>query len=125
MSEKNIQSIIESIEGLSVVDALNLVKMCEEKWGVSAAAPVAAAAGPAEAAVEKTEWEVLLTGAGDKKIDVMKQVRTITNKELLPAKEFVEKSSDATPGSLGLFPKEKAEEIAAALKAVGASVKIA
>lgn len=122
---KTIEEIIGDIELLSIVDALKLVKACEEKWGVSAAAPVAAAAAPAEAVAEKTEFEVLLTGAGEKKIDVMKQVRTITQKDLSSAKEFVEKASEATPSSLGTFAKDQAEKIAADLKAVGASVKIA
>jgi len=120
----NIDEIITAIEALSVIDALKLVKTCEEKWGVSAAAPVAAAA-PVEAVAEKTEFEVLLVGAGDKKIDVMKQVRAITQKDLSSAKEFVEKASEATPSSFGTFSKEQADKIAADLKAVGALVKIA
>lgn len=123
-TKKNVLDIIKELEGLTVVEALDLVKQCEEKWGVSAAAPVAAAAGPVVAAAEKTDFEVLLVGAGDKKIDVMKQVRAITQKDLSSAKEFVEKASDATPSSLGSFPKDQADKIAAELKAVGASVKI-
>lgn len=125
MTDKNILDIIEKLEKLSVLDALTLVKQCEEKWGVSAAAPVAVAAGPVAAAAEKTEFEVLLVGAGDKKIDVMKQVRAITQKDLSAAKEFVEKASEATPSSLGAFPKDQADKIAAELKAVGAIVKVA
>jgi len=125
MTDKNILDIIEKLEKLSVLDALTLVKQCEEKWGVSAAAPVAVAAGPVAAAAEKTEFEVLLVGAGDKKIDVMKQVRAITQKDLSAAKEFVEKASEATPSSLGSFPKDQADKMAAELKAVGAIVKIA
>ncbi len=125
MTDKNILDIIEKLEKLSVLDALALVKQCEEKWGVSAAAPVAVAQGPAVEAVEKTEFEVLLVGAGEKKIDVMKQVRAITQKDLSSAKEFVEKASEATPSSLGSFPKDQADKIAAELKAVGAAVKVA
>lgn len=124
MAEKNIAKLIEELENLSVLDALNLVKQCEEKWGVSAAAPVAAVASVANAPVEKTEFEVLLIGAGEKKIDVMKQVRTITQKDLSAAKEFVEKASEATPSSFGSFSKEQADKIAADLKAVGANIKI-
>lgn len=125
MSEKNLEKLIEQLENLSVLDALNLVKQCEEKWGVSAAAPVAVA-GPAAAAVEeKTDFEVLLVSAGDKKIDVMKQVRAITQKDLASAKKFVEDASEATPSSLGTFPKAEADKIAAELKAVGANVKVA
>lgn len=120
-----IEKIIADLEGLSIVEALSLVKNCEEKWGVSAAAPVAVASeGAAEKKEEKTEFEVLLIGAGDKKIDVMKQVRTVTQKDLSSAKEFVEKASEATPSSLGAFAKDQADKIAADLKAVGALVKI-
>jgi large subunit ribosomal protein L7/L12 len=125
MSDK-ITKIVEALEGLSIVDALNLVKHCEEKWGVSAAAPVAMAANDAgsEKKEEKTEFEVLLVGAGDKKIDVMKLVRTITQKDLSSAKEFVEKASEANPSSLGSFPKEQADKLAADLKAVGALAQV-
>lgn len=124
MENKNVLGIIEQLEKLSVLEALDLVKQCEEKWGVSAAAPVAAAGPAVAAAVEKTEFEVLLTGAGEKKIDVMKQVRAITQKDLSSAKEFVEKASDATPSSLGSFSKEQAEKYAADLKTAGAIVKV-
>ncbi len=121
---KELEKIVEQIEKLSIVEALELVKMCEEKWGVSAAAPVAVAAGPAEAVVEKTEFELLLTGAGTSKIEVMKLVRSITSKDLSAAKSFVETASDATPNSIGVFKKEEADKHAEALKAVGAIVKI-
>lgn len=120
----SLDKIVEQIEKLSIVEALELVKKCEEKWGVSAAAPVAAAAATEAVAEAKTDFEVLLLGAGAKKIDVMKLVRAITSKDLSSAKEFVEKATEAAPNSLGSYPKDQADKIAADLKAVGANVKV-
>ena len=89
-----IEKLVEDLSGLTVLEAADLAKLLEEKWGVSAAAPVAAAAGPAAAAaapaVEKTEFTVVLTEAGDKKINVIKEVRAITGLGLKEAKDLVE-----------------------------------
>lgn len=123
MSEK-LNKIIEQIEQLSVSDALALVKGCEEKWGVSAAAPVAAAAVAVAAVEEKKDFEVLLTSAGATKMEVMKMVRAITQKDLMAAKKFVEDATEATPSSLGTYDKVQADKIAADLKAIGASVRL-
>ena len=124
---KNISKIIEMLEGLSVSEALTLVKTCEEKWGVSAAAPVAVASAgaAAEAVEEKTQFEVLLKAAGAKKVEVMKVVREITKKGLVEAKKIVEDASDATPSSLGAeYSKEDAEKIKKQLADAGATVEI-
>src|SRR5215467_1743710 len=89
-----IEKLVEDLSSLTVLEAADLAKLLEEKWGVSAAAPVAvAAAGPAAAApaaVEKTEFTVVLTDAGDKKINVIKEVRAITGLGLKEAKDLVE-----------------------------------
>ena len=89
-----LEKIVEDLSSLTVLEAAELSKMLEEKWGVSAAAPVAvAAAGPAVAAApveEQTEFTVMLTGAGDKKIEVIKEVRAITGLGLKEAKDLVE-----------------------------------
>ncbi len=89
-----IEQLVEDLSGLTVLEAADLAKLLEEKWGVSAAAPVAAAAGPAAAAAapaaEKTEFTVVLTEAGDKKINVIKEVRAITGLGLKEAKDLVE-----------------------------------
>ena len=89
----DLAKIVEDLSGLTVMQAAELSKLLEEKWGVSAAAPVAAAAaaGPAAAAAEeKTEFTVMLTAAGDKKIEVIKEVRAITGLGLKEAKDLVE-----------------------------------
>src|ERR1700733_337936 len=90
-----IEKLVEDLSGLTVIEAADLAKLLEEKWGVSAAAPVAAAAAPGAAAaaapaVEKTEFTVVLAEAGDKKINVIKEVRAITGLGLKEAKDLVE-----------------------------------
>jgi large subunit ribosomal protein L7/L12 len=90
----DLASLVDQLSALSVIEASQLSKMLEEKWGVSAAAPVAvaaaAAAAPAEAAVEQTEFDVILAAIGEKKINVIKEVRAITSLGLKEAKDLVE-----------------------------------
>ena len=117
--------IIAAIESMTILELADLVKAMEEKFGVSAAAPVAAAgaaaAAPAEAAEEKTEFDVVLKDAGAEKIKVIKEVRAITGLGLKEAKEAVE----GTPKTLKeAVSKEEAEKIKAQLVAVGAVVEI-
>ena len=117
--------IIAAIESMTILELADLVKAMEEKFGVSAAAPVAAAgaaaAAPAEAAEEKTEFDVVLKDAGSEKIKVIKEVRAITGLGLKEAKEAVE----GTPKTLKeAVSKEEAEKIKAQLVAVGATVEI-
>ncbi len=117
--------IIAAIESMTILELADLVKAMEEKFGVSAAAPVAAAgaaaAAPAEAAEEKTEFDVVLKSAGSEKIKVIKEVRAITGLGLKEAKEAVE----GTPKTLKeAVSKEEAEKIKAQLVAVGAEVEI-
>ena len=127
-SNGSIDSIIESIEKLSVLDLANLIKALEEKFGVSAqapmavaaAAPGAAAAAPAEAE-EKTEFDVVLSSVGDKKIQVIKVVRAATSLGLKEAKDLVE--SAPKPVKEGVT-KEEAEELKKQLEEVGASVEL-
>jgi len=119
--------VIEFIANMSVLDLSELIKELEEKFGVSAAAPVAmAAAGPAgdagaAAAEEQTEFDVILAGAGDQKIKVIKEVRAITSLGLKEAKELVEGAPQ--PVKEGVT-KEEAEEIKAKIEGVGGSVEI-
>jgi large subunit ribosomal protein L7/L12 len=118
--------IAETLSGLSVMDAANLVKMLEEKWGVSAAAPVAvAAAGPAAAAAvveEKTEFDVILKDApADKKINVIKVVREVTSLGLKEAKDLVEAAPKAVKEGIS---KADAEAIKKKFEEVGATVEI-
>jgi len=122
------EDVIEFIANMSVLELSELIKELEEKFGVSAAAPVAvAAAGPAgdagagEAAEEKTEFDVILAGAGDQKIKVIKEVRAITSLGLKEAKELVEGAPQ--PVKEGVT-KEEAEEIKGKIEAVGGSVEI-
>jgi len=121
----NLEKIVEDLSALTVMEAAELSNLLEEKWGVSAAAPVAvAAAGPAaggEAAEEKTEFDVILTAAGDKKINVIKEVRAITALGLKEAKELVE--SAPKPVKEGV-KKEEAEELKKKLEEAGASVEL-
>ncbi len=120
----NLDQIVEDLSSLTVMQAAELSKLLEEKWGVSAAAPVAAAAGPAvagEAAEEQTEFEVILAAFGDKKINVIKEVRAITGLGLKEAKELVE----AAPKSIKEgIKKEEAEELKKKLEEAGATVEI-
>ncbi len=121
------EDVIEYISNMSVLELSGLIKEFEEKFGVSAAAPVAvAAAGPADAggaetAEEKTEFDVILAAAGDQKIKVIKEVRAITSLGLKEAKELVEGAPQ--PVKEGVT-KEEAEEIKTKIEAVGGSVEI-
>lgn len=120
----DLNTIADSLSGLTVLEAAELVKLLEEKWGVSAAAPVAAAAaaGPAAAAVEeKTEFDVILAAVGDKKINVIKEVRAITGLGLKEAKDLVEGAPKAVKEAVS---KEDAEKIKKQLVEAGATVEI-
>ncbi|EAT14840.1 50S ribosomal protein L7/L12 [Desulfuromonas acetoxidans] len=126
MADITKEQVIEFIENMSVLELSELVKELEDKFGVSAAAPVAvAAAGPAgdagAAAEEKTEFDVVLTGAGDKKINVIKVVRSVTGLGLKEAKEMV----DGAPSTVKeAAAKEEAEDIKKQLEEAGASVEL-
>lgn len=119
------EDVISFIENMTVLDLSELVKELEEKLGVSAAAPVAvaAAAGPAAAAPaeEKTDFDVILTGFGDQKIQVIKVARAVTGLGLKEAKDLVEGAPKAVKEGVS---KDEAEEVKAKLEAVGASVEI-
>ena len=120
----NLEKIVDDLSSLTVMEAAELSKLLEEKWGVSAAAPVAAAARPAvagEVAEEKTDFDVILTAAGDKKINVIKEVRAITALGLKEAKELVE--SAPKPVKEGVN-KDEAEELKKKLEEAGASVEV-
>ena len=120
----DLSKIVNDLSSLTVLEAAELSKMLEEKWGVSAAAPVAAAAaaGPAAAAVEeKTEFTVMLTAAGEKKIEVIKEVRAITGLGLKEAKDLVEAAPKAVKEGLN---KADAEAAKKKLEAAGAKVEL-
>ena len=127
----NLAKIVDELSALSVMDAAELSKMLEEKWGVSAAAPVAmaaapaaggAGAAPAEAVEEQTEFTVVLTGAGDKKINVIKEVRGVRpDLGLKEAKDLVEGAPQNVKENIS---KQEAEEIKKKLEEAGASVQI-
>ena len=122
----DIQKIVDDLSSLTVLEAAELAKILEEKWGVSAAAPVAVAAaaggaGDAAAAEEKTEFDVVLTGAGDKKINVIKEVRAITSLGLKDAKDLVEGAPKPVKEGVD---KEEAEKIKKQLEDAGASVEL-
>src|SRR5213592_1198310 len=121
----DLSKIVDDLSSLTVLEAAELSKMLEEKWGVSAAAPVAvAAAGGAAAAApveEKTEFTVMLTAAGDKKIEVIKEVRAITGLGLKEAKDLVEGAPKAVKEGV---TKEEAEKIKAQLEKAGAKVEL-
>ena len=122
----DLAKIVDDLSSLTVLEAAELAKMLEEKWGVSAAAAavaVAPAAGGAAAAPveEQTEFTVILKAAGDKKINVIKEVRAITNLGLKEAKDLVE--AGGKPVKEGV-PKDEAEKIKQQLEAAGASVEI-
>ena len=126
MSEK-LEKFVEELSTLSVLEAAELVKMLEEKWGVSAAAAVAVAAGPAAggaaaaAVEEQTEFTVVLASAGDKKIEVIKEVRAITGLGLKEAKDLVEAGGKAVKEQVS---KAEAEEIKKKLEEAGAEVEL-
>ena len=120
----NLDKIVEDLSALTVLEAAELSKLLEEKWGVSAAAPVAvaaAAAGPAAAVEEKTEFTVQLTAAGDKKIEVIKEVRAITGLGLKEAKDLVEGAPKAVKEGVN---KADAEKFKAQLEKAGAKVDL-
>lgn len=121
----DLQKIVDTLSGLTVLEAAELAKMLEEKWGVSAAAPVAmmAAAGGAAAAPaeEKTEFTVVLASAGAQKINVIKEVRAITNLGLKEAKDLVEGAPK--PVKEGVT-KDEAEKIKKQLEGAGATVEL-
>ncbi len=123
-----LEKIVEELSSLTVLEAAELSKLLEEKWGVSAAAPVAAAAAPAgggapaEVAEEQTEFTVVLTAGGDKKINVIKEVRSIrADLGLKEAKDLVEGAPQNVKENVS---KQEAEEIKKKLEAVGASVTV-
>jgi large subunit ribosomal protein L7/L12 len=123
----DLQKLAEELSGLTVLEAAELSKLLEEKWGVSAAAPVAAAAAPAASAAaaapveEQTEFTVILTGAGDKKINVIKEVRTITGLGLKEAKDLVEGAPKTVKESVG---KDEVAKIKKMLEDAGATVEV-
>ena len=121
----NLEKIVEELSALTVLEAAELAKMLEEKWGVSAAAAVAVAAGPAAAAAapaeEQTEFNIVLASAGDKKIEVIKEVRAITGLGLKEAKDLVEGAPKPLKEGAS---KEEAEKIKATLEKVGAKVEL-
>ena len=122
----DLQKIVDELSGLTVLEAADLAKMLEEKWGVSAAAAVAVAAGPAAgggapAAEEKTEFTVVLAAAGEKKIEVIKEVRALTGLGLKEAKDLVEGAPKTVKEGVN---KEEADKIKATLEKVGAKVEL-
>ena len=122
MAKLTAQELIDAIKELTVLELNDLVKACEEEFGVSAAAGVVvAAAGPAEAVEEKTEFDVELTAAGASKVKVIKIVREVTGLGLKEAKEVVDGAPKVIKEGLG---KAEAEELKAKLEAEGATVTI-
>jgi large subunit ribosomal protein L7/L12 len=121
----NLDQIVEDLSALTVMEAAELSKLLEEKWGVSAAAPVAVAAAggapAAEASEEQTEFDVILTAFGEKKINVIKEVRAVTSLGLKEAKDLVEAAPKAIKEGV---KKEEAEEIKKKLEEAGATVEI-
>jgi large subunit ribosomal protein L7/L12 len=120
----DLQKIVDDLSGLTVLEAADLAKMLEEKWGVSAAAAVAVAAGPAAAAAaveEKTEFTVVLAAVGDKKIEVIKEVRALTGLGLKEAKDLVEGAPKPVKEGVN---KEEAEKVKATLEKVGAKIEL-
>jgi large subunit ribosomal protein L7/L12 len=120
----DLQKIVDDLSKLTVLEAADLAKMLEEKWGVSAAAAVAVAAGPAAGAApaeEKTEFTVMLTAAGEKKIEVIKEVRAITGLGLKEAKDLVEGAPKPVKEGIA---KDEAEKVKAQLEKAGAKVEL-
>jgi large subunit ribosomal protein L7/L12 len=121
----DLQKIVDDLSGLTVLEAAELAKLLVEKWGVSAAAAVAVAAGPAAAAApaaeEKTEFTVVLAAAGEKKIEVIKEVRAITGLGLKEAKDLVEGAPKNVKEGVN---KDEAAKIKATLEKVGAKVEL-
>ena len=122
----DLAKLVDDLSSLTVLEAADLAKMLEEKWGVSAAAAVAVAAGPAAggaaaAVEEQTEFTVVLAAAGDKKIEVIKEVRAITGLGLKEAKDLVEGAPKAVKESVN---KDEAEKLKAQLEKAGAKVEL-
>jgi large subunit ribosomal protein L7/L12 len=122
----DLQKIVDELSGLTVLEAAELAKLLEEKWGVSAAAPVAMMAaggdgGEAAAAEEKTDFTVVLTAAGAQKINVIKEVRAITSLGLKEAKDLVEGAPKPVKEGVN---KDEAEKIKKQLEAAGATVEL-
>jgi large subunit ribosomal protein L7/L12 len=122
----DLSKLAEELSSLTVLEAAELSKLLEEKWGVSAAAPAAAAAAPTAAVAaapveEQTEFTVILTAAGDKKINVIKEVRTITGLGLKEAKDLVEGAPKPVKESIG---KDEVAKIKKMLEDAGASVEV-
>ena len=123
----DLQKIVDDLSSLTVLEAAELAKLLEEKWGVSAAAavavagPAAGAGGAAAPVEEKTEFTVVLAAAGDKKIEVIKEVRAITGLGLKEAKDLVEAAPKPVKEGVS---KEEAEKIKAALEKAGAKVEL-
>src|SRR5437764_12161973 len=122
----NLQKIVDDLSGLTVLEAAELAKLLEEKWGVSAAAAVAVAAGPAAGAAaaaveEKTEFTVVLAAVGEKKIEVIKEVRALTGLGLKEAKDLVEGAPKPVKEGVN---KEEAEKVKAQLEKAGAKVEL-
>jgi large subunit ribosomal protein L7/L12 len=122
----DLSKIVDELSKLTVLEAADLAKMLEEKWGVTAAAAVAVAAGGpagagAAAAEEKTEFTVMLAAAGEKKIEVIKEVRALTGLGLKEAKDLVEAAPKAVKEGVN---KEEADKIKATLEKVGAKVEL-
>ncbi len=122
----NLEQMVESLSALTVMEAAELSKMLEEKWGVSAAAPVAVAAAgggaaAAEAAEEQTEFDVILASAGDKKINVIKEVRAITGLGLKEAKDLVEGAPKPVKEGID---KDEAAKLKEQLEGAGATVEV-
>ncbi len=119
----NVEKLVDELSKLTVMEAAELSNLLEEKWGVSAAAPVAvaAAAPAAEAAAEQTEFDVILASFGEKKINVIKEVRAITALGLKEAKDLVEAAPKAVKEAL---PKDEAEKIKKQLEDAGATVEL-
>ena len=122
----DLEKIAEDLSALTVLEASELASLLEEKWGVSAAAPVAVAAAPAAgggeaAAEEKTDFDVVLASVGEKKINVIKEVRAVTGLGLKEAKDLVEAAPKSVKEGVG---KDEAEEIKKKLEDVGATVEL-
>lgn len=123
----NLEKIVEDLSSLTVLEAAELAKLLEEKWGVSAAAAVAVAAGPAAGgaaaapAEEQTEFTVILAAIGDKKIEVIKEVRAVTGLGLKEAKDLVDSAPQAVKEGVN---QEEADQVKAQLEDAGASVEV-
>ena len=117
----DLNKIVEELSKLTVVEAAELSKQLEEKWGVTAMAAAAPAAAGAEPSEEKDEFTIVLTAAGDKKINVIKEIRAVTSLGLKEAKDLVEGAPKEVKAGV---PKKEAEEIKAKLEAAGAKVEL-